>query len=360
MNVTGEFNTLRYDNISQIESTSNIKYIVNGVIAGNNQISYTLSTRGESTTILNQNLLFQKDNLRKASHTISNNIYNKLTGTRGVFTTKIAYAVKVDNKYAIIISDYDGYNQRTILRSNNPVSSLSWNNNNQQIAYVSFEASTDLNMTKPIVYVQDIFKASRYQVAAFSGSNSSPSFLPNNTQLIVTLSKDDGSHLDTINNDHYTKHSYAGALFPNTFGTIDTEAAVANNGKLVFTSNHDGGPQIFMSNLQGADPTRITLGLGNYNTSAKFSHDGNKITFINRSNGILKTYVMDLTTKATYPVNINTSLDLAPSFAPNDKLILFSSNHNGMYIVNATGTTQTHLNKIQADEIIDQAWANSY
>ncbi|MBP9743436.1 MAG: PD40 domain-containing protein, partial [Burkholderiales bacterium] len=204
-------------------------------------------------------------------------------------------------------------------------------------------------------YVQDLYKANRYIISNFSGSNSSPTFAPDGSQLAVTLTKDYGSHIYLINNHRFTTHSNAVSLI--NFGTIDTEASIGKNGSIVFTSNHDGGPQIFMSDLHGSAPARLTVNLGNYNTSAKLSHDLSKITFINRNYGVLKTYVMDLATKAAYPVSLNSSLDMAPSFAPNDKLILFSSN-GSMYVANTLGTMQTRLNKING-EIIDQAWANT-
>ena len=75
--------------------------------------------------------------------------------------------------------------------------------------------------------------------------------------------------------------------------------------------------------------------------------------------GTLRTYVQDLRTGANYPVSMGTNLDTAPSFAPNDKLILFSSG-NAVYIVNTNGTTQTKLNTINYNQIIDLRWANNY
>ena len=348
LTITGEFNVKRYATRDMVESGT--QYIISGLV-NNGTVNFKLSNNlGESANnLINQSFNFNSKDVRKVGHIGSNVIYKKLTNTPGVFTSKIAYIVKSGGQYSIMVSDYDGYNQKTLLSAHAPIISLAWNNNGEQIAYATYE------LGKPVVYVQDIYKVNRYVLANFNGSNSSPSFSSDGRQLTVTLSKDYGSHVYLLNNQKYSHHSNATSLI--NFGTIDTEAAIGKNNSIVFTSNHDGGPQIFMTDLRGSTPVRLTLNLGNYNTSAKLSHDLSKVVFINRNFGVLKTYVMDLATKSAYPVSLNTSLDMSPSFAPNDKLILFSS-HDAMYIVNTSGTTQTKLNKISGD-IIDQAWANN-
>lgn len=350
LNITGEFSVKEYSSINAVESSN--QYIITGTVESNSNITYQLmANTGTNTLILNQKLTFKAADLRRAGHLVSNGIYHQLTNSPGIFTSKIAYITQKGSTYKIIISDYDGYNQKVLVSVNAPLTSLAWDKSGKQLAYVSFESG------KPVVYVQDLYQAKRYSVANFSGSNSSPSFTPNSSALSVTLTKDDGSHIYLVDNSEYKKGVSARSLI--SFGSIDTEANIASNESTVFTSNHDGGPQIFMSNLHGMPPVRLTINLGNYNTTPRFSHDLSKITFINRNSGTLKTYVLDLATHTAYPVSIKTNLDLSPSFAPNDKLILFSSD-NRMYIVNTTGTSETKLNSITGEIIIDQSWANNF
>lgn len=351
MAITGEFNVIKYSSRDVVESS--IQYVISGS-ATDSSISFQLDNNINSSTksrpLINQSLGFDPNKTpRRVAHMASNAIYKQLTNVPGAFTSKIAYIIKNGKTYSIIAADYDGYNQKTLLSAHAPIISLDWDNTGQQITYVTYE------LNKPAVYVQDLYKANRYIVSNFSGSNSAPTFNADGSQLAVTLTKDYGSHIYLVNNHKFTSHSNAISLI--NFGTIDTEASIGKNGTIVFTSNHDGGPQIFMTDLHGSAPVRLTINLGSYNTSAKLSHDLSKITFINRNYGVLRTYVMDLATKAAYPVSQNSSLDMAPSFAPNDKLILFSSN-GSMYIANTLGTMQTRLNKISG-EIIDQAWANT-
>jgi TolB protein len=364
LNVTGEFNATRYPNLSSI--TNNPQYTISGSIANGN-ITYQLVRNTVALTnqinintaipilLVSQQLIFSsKNDIRHAAHMASNTVYEKLTSSKGIFTSKIAYVVRNKKQYQLIIADYDGYNQKSIVTSSNPITSLAWSPNDKQIAYTSLESG------KPVVYVQDIYQTTRYIAGNFNGSNSSPSFTADGTKLSLTLSKDDeGSHIYLINNTAYSATTMASPLIK--FGRIDTEASFGSDDNVVFTSNHDGGPQIFMTNLHGGGTKRLTINLGNYNTTAKFAHHSNKITFVHRDYGTLKAYVMDLTTTpyVAYPVNLGTNLDMAPSFAPNDKLILFSSSHN-MYIVNTLGTLKTQILNINANEILDQRWSNNY
>ncbi len=350
LNVTGQFSVTKYPNKSSVSKDT--KFIVTGTLDTSNnayKVDYNLNSTSESKgLLLNQNL--NDADLRKLAHTMSNAIYQKITNTPGIFNTKIAYITNSNDKYNLVVSDYDGFNQQVIVSSHYPLSSIAWDKSGRQIAYVSFETG------KPVVYVQDLYDTKRYLIANFKGSNSSPAFIPDASRLAVTLTKDHGSHIYLVNNSA----NNMGASNLIKYGNIDTEAAISDNGQILFTSDHDGGPQIFLTNLSSPNSiTRVTNNLGKYNTTARWSHDNSKLVFINRNIGTLRTYLLDLTTKSAYPISVTTTQDLAPSFAPNDKLVLFSSN-NSIYITNSTGTTQTQLKNIQAETIIDQRWANNF
>ncbi len=355
LNVTGEFALSNIPTSSQVESGTLYTIVgsIESVGANKFKISYQLINNKKPANTLNQNITFDAKEFRKAIHTISNSVYEKITGVKGVFNSQIAYIAKDGRYHKLIVSDYDGYNPKIIVNSASVLSSIAWSKDGNQIAYVSWEKDT-----KPTVWVQNLFLGNRYLASDFSGSNSSPTFTADGKQLLVTLTKDDdGSHIYLINNQKYIKNQTPSAQLIN-FGTIDTEADVDSQGNIIFVSDHDGGPQIFLSNLKGATPKRLTNNLGNYNTTPRYSPDGTKLTFINRLDGTLKAYVLDLATQAAYPISQATNQDVAPSFAPNGKLIMFSSN-NTIYISNSTGTQQTSLENINFSAIIDQRWSNS-
>lgn len=352
INYTGEYSIQKFDSLS--EADNNPDYIVTGTMASDTKMHIRVMNAKSKKLLLNEDIVTNDRTPRFLSHLASNALYKALTQVKGSFTSKISYILKKGNSYNIIISDFDGYNPITVVSATSPLISLDWDQSGKRLAYASLESG------KPVVYVQDLYLGSRKLIANFNGSNSSPAFVPGSTQLAVTLSKDYGSHIFLVNDKKYNPDSIATHLIK--FGTIDTEASISKNGNIIFTSNHDGGPQIFLTNINsGGTPHRLTIDLGNYNTTARFSHDGSKMVFINRNYGTLKTYFMDLASKNSYPLSLKTNLDLSPSFSPNDKMILLSSD-NRMYIANSTGTSEKLVEIINSNgggKIIDQRWSNN-
>ncbi len=361
LNITGELRAIKEDNkdndeIGDIANVKNTNYTLTGSIS-TTSINYNLSNDDPTSPAILTNsapISSISPNIRHATHTISNQIYQKLTNTQGMFNSKIGFVAKDKKKYKIIVSDYDGFNQKILLTTKNPILSFTWNQDGTQIAYTIIENK------QPVIYVQNTQTTLRYPVAQFDGSNYSPVFMPDNNRLIITSTTgDDTSQLYLIDNIKFSDNSDITPLFKRNFSGINTEPSV-NNDNIVFTSDHDGGPQIFLYNMTSKEmPKRITFNLGNYNTTAKFSHDGNKILFVNRNKNILRTYVLDIKTNIFYPVSKDTILDISPSFAPNDKLVLLSSDDK-MYIANTAGTIETPIPTINYSSIIDQSWSNQF
>ncbi len=122
--------------------------------------------------------------LRATAHRIADVIYEKLTGDKGVFSTKITYVVKRGTRFELQVADADGYNAQSILASNEPIMSPSWSPDGSRIAYVSFDQK------KPIVVVQNLAQGTTHVVANFRGNNSAPPWSPDGQSLAVALSKD--------------------------------------------------------------------------------------------------------------------------------------------------------------------------
>ncbi|MGL4573394.1 MAG: Tol-Pal system beta propeller repeat protein TolB, partial [Burkholderiaceae bacterium] len=133
------------------------------------------------------------DNLRLTAHQIADRIYEKITGDKGVFATRIAYVVRQSQtSYELQVADSDGFNAQPALRSREPIISPTWSADGSRLAYVSFEDK------KPVVFVHEVASGKRTRVAAFRGSNSAPAFSPDGRVLAVTLSKDGASQIYTI------------------------------------------------------------------------------------------------------------------------------------------------------------------
>lgn len=254
--------------------------------------------------------------LRLSAHRIADFVYEKLTGEKGVFSTRIAYVTKVGPRYNLWVADSDGEGAQSALTSPEPIISPSWSPNGSQLAYVSFESR------KPVIYAHDVASGKRRLLANFRGSNSAPAWAPDGNQLVATLSRDGGSQLYAI--------SAAGGE-PRRLtqsASIDTEPAFSPDGKFVyFVSDRGGSPQIYRMGAGGGNVERVTF-TGSYNISPAVSPDGRWLAYISRVGGAFKLYLMELG-KGTAIALTDTNADESPSFAPNSRLIVYATQQQG-------------------------------
>lgn len=254
--------------------------------------------------------------LRLASHRISDYVYEKLTGEKGVFSTRLAYVTKAGGRYNLWVADSDGENAQSALASPEPIISPSWSPTGGQLAYVSFEAR------KPVVYIHDVASGKRRVIANFRGSNSAPSWSPDGRTLAVTLSRDGGSQIFLID-----AHGGEPRRITQS-AAIDTEPVFTADGSAIyFVSDRGGSPQIYRMPANGGPANRVTFD-GTYNISPTLSPDGRWLAYISRVGGAFKLYVMDLSSGNVAAIT-ETTKDERPSFAPNSRLLAYATVQQG-------------------------------
>ena len=255
--------------------------------------------------------------LRLVAHKIADYMFEKLTGEKGVFSTRIAYVTKTGTRFQLWVADADGENAVPALTSAEPIISPAWSANGAQLAYVSFESR------KPVVYAHDVASGKRRLMANFKGSNSAPAWSPDGRTLAVTLTLDGGSQLYAIDTGNAGPPRRLAQS-----NSIDTEPVYAPDGaSIYFVSDRGGAPQIYRMPSAGGSVERVTFS-GSYNISPAISPDGRWLAYVSRVGGAFKLHVMELANGNTNAIT-DTVADESPSFAPNGRLIVYATQIGG-------------------------------
>ena len=270
-----------------------------------------------------QSLAVVTADLRLAAHRVADAVYERLTGDKGVFATRIAYVTRAANRFTLRITDADGEGGQVALSSVEPIISPAWSPDGRELAYVSFEQQ------KAAVWLQDVASGQRRVLANFRGSNSAPTWSPDGRQLVLSLSRDGGTQLFSIGRDG------SGLKRLTQSSAIDTEATYAPDGRTIyFVSDRGGGPQIYRMPADGGNAERVSF-TGAYNISPAVAPDGRTLAYIARlGGGTFRLHTMELSNGASGAGgNIlalsDTNEDESPSFAPNGKLIIYASRAQG-------------------------------
>jgi TolB protein len=259
---------------------------------GRYEVRYRLWDVVRGQDLGGQSFMVAAGDLRLAAHRVADAIYERLTGEKGVFSTRIAYVTKAGNRYNLWVADADGENAQSALASPEPIISPAWSANGGSLAYVSFESR------KPVVYVHDV------------------------ASVAVTLTRDGGSQLYTISANGGEPRRLTQS------SSIDTEPIYSADGRnIYFVSDRGGAPQIYRMSPGGGQPQRVTF-TGSYNISPALSPDGRWLAYISRISGAFKLQVMEMSSGNVQSLT-DTSADESPSFAPNGRLIVYATRVGG-------------------------------
>lgn len=290
-----------------------VTYELLDVVRGN------MGGRDYNPTLLKRRSTTTKKQMRHFAHRISNVVYKELTGVKGAFLTHIAYIAvnrKSSHPYQLRISDYDGYGEKLILRSKEPVMSPSWSPDGKKLAYVSFENK------KSEIYIQNLYTKKRQLISSYPKINGAPSWSPDGKQLALVLSKDGQPEIYVVNIGTKSKRRITRNR------VIDTEPSWTPDGKsLVFSSERGGRPQIYQVDLKTKETKRLTWE-GELNLGGTITPDGKKLVMVSRSNGNYMISVQDLESGELRTLT-KTQLDESPSVAPNGSMIIYSTTYKG-------------------------------
>ena len=290
--------------------------------------------------------------MRGAAHRAADMIYEKLTGIKGVFGTRVAYVTAKQQGngrlYSLIVSDQDGFNEHTIMESTDPIMSPAWSPDSRQLAYVSFEGN------KSSIWVQTLRTGNRFSVSSRPGINGAPSYSPDGRRLVITLGGVDGNpdiYVLDINSRQATRLT--------THRAIDTEGSWSPDGRhIYFTSDRSGGPQVYRIAATGGTPERVTFE-GSYNARPRLSPDGTKLAMVHNDRGNYRIAVMDLERKDLIVLSKGRQ-DESPSFAPNSDSLIYATRQgrNGVLeTVSADGLIRQKLAARAGGDVREPVWS---
>ncbi|MCV6609807.1 MAG: Tol-Pal system beta propeller repeat protein TolB [Amphritea sp.] len=334
---------------------SGSEYVVIGRIStkegGALEVSYELYDVLKEERLLGEVINANFSNLRAVGHYISDQVFEKLTGVRGAFSTRIVYVTAEllrpqVYRYKLTLADADGHNPRTILESREPILSPAWSRDGSKLAYVSFETG------RPAIYVQYLATGKREKVQSFRGLNGAPSWSPDGNKLALVLSKDGNPEVYVLDLQQRRL-----SRVTHHFG-IDTEPSWSPDGQsLIFTSDRGGQPQIYSIYLPTRDVTRLTYE-GKYNARGRLTQDGRFLTMVHQVNGSFHIAVQDLRT-GRLDLLTETYMDESPTIAPNGSIILYATQEGTRGVLAAVsldGRVKFRLPSSEGD-VREPAWS---
>ena len=253
-------------------------------------------------------------NWRRVGHIITDKVYERLTGEKGYFDTRVIYVAEEGPKTKRIkklaIMDQDGFNTKYLTLGNELVLTPRFNPTNQMVTYLSYFRNL------PRVYLLDIETGVQEVVGDFPGMTFAPRFSPDGKKIIMSFAKDGNSDIYTMDLENriverITNHP-----------SIDTSPSFSPDGKYIcFNSDRSGYQQIYVMRSDGSQVKRISFGKGLYGTPV-WSPRGDLIAFTKLHKGKFYIGVMRTDGKGERLLTENFYQE-APSWSPNGRVLIF-------------------------------------
>ena len=254
------------------------------------------------------------DNWRRVGHIITDKVYQRLTGEKGYFDTRIIYVSekgpKTNRVKKLAIMDQDGYNTKYLTLGNELVLTPRFNPTNQMVTYLSYFKNL------PRVYLLDIETGVQEVVGDFPGMTFAPRFSPDGKKIIMSFAKDGNSDIYTMDLENRIVEKIT------NHPSIDTSPSFSPDGKYIcFNSDRSGYQQIYVMKSDGTNVKRISFGKGLYGTPV-WSPRGDLIAFTKLHKGKFYIGVMRVDGSGERLLTENYYQE-APSWSPNGRVLIF-------------------------------------
>ena len=272
-----------------------------------------------------QQFFTSPDNWRRVAHIIADAIYQRLTGEKGYFDSRIVFvdeagpAEKVARSLAIM--DQDGANFRYLTHGSYEEYDISpsFSPSSQEIAYMHYPP--EFSGKQPSGYLLNIDGDTGQRVAVGDPDRTTsyaPRFAPDGQKVVISVQRGPNANVFTVD-----LRSRVSTQLTNDPAS-DTNASYSSDGKqIVFESDRGGGgTQLYVMNADGSNPHRITFGVGSYDTPA-WSPRGDLIAFTRRNAGLFAIGVIKPDGSGERILTEGFDNE-GPTWAPNGRVIMFS------------------------------------
>ncbi len=292
-----------------------------------------------NSQMIGQQFYAQPDNWRRVAHIIADAIYQKITGEKGYFDTRVVFVAesgpKTARKTQLGLMDQDGANVRMLTDGSDLVLTPRFSPNRQEVTYMSFANQ------QPRVYLLQLQTGQRELVGNFPGMTFSPRFSPDGQRVIMSLQQEGNANIYTMDLRSRTTTRLTSTA------AIDTSPSYSPDGtQIAFTSDRGGKPQIYVMGADGSNQRRVSFGDGSYSTPV-WSPRGDLIAFTKQSGGSFSIGVMK--TDGSGERLLTTGFhNEGPTWAPNGRVIMFYRQPAGsggpqLYSIDLTGYNEQKI-----------------
>jgi TolB protein len=283
--------------------------------------------------ILGKKYSGKREDQRRIIHRFCSEVIQYLTGSRGVFSSKIAFVSNGSGNKEIYSVEFDGYFPQQLTRNHSITLFPAWSSNGQYLAYTSYKQG------KPDLFIKNLAEMKEISIAK-KGLNMTPAWVPGKFELAATLSFSGDQEIYLL-----TGSGKIIKRLTNMQGSDISPAWSPDSKKLAFVSNRSGNPQIYIQNMDSGKVRRLTYE-GKYNTQPSWSPRGDKIAYASFGDNHHNIFVIDIEGRQPIQLTYESGDNEAPSWSPDGSLIVFSSTREGpsrLYVMTASGTDQRRL-----------------
>lgn len=338
-----------------INAQALVQSAISEVDANHLKVEFRLWDVFAESQLKGQSFTTTKANWRRIAHIIADAIYERLTGEKGYFDTRVVYVSEtgpVTNRVKrLAIMDQDGENHKFLTSASSMALTPRFSPNMHKVVYMSYAGQT------PRVYILDVESGRQELLGNFPGMTFAPRFSPDGKKVVLSFESGGKSNIYEMDLATRRKKQL-------TFGSaIDTSPSYSPDGsQIVFNSDRAGSQQLYVMNADGSDIKRITYSGGRYATPV-WSPRGDYIAFTKMAGGQFYIGVM-------FPDGTGERLLASgylvegPTWSPNGRVLMYFRQDAGtsrsnapvkLYSIDLTGYNERMI--VTPGEGSDPAWS---